>query len=222
MCSPVQFPHHLTETNTSSERELATVSRAVVRTMVGSHRSAVKDTVTIHSQNSRGLPCRKLEELLATMKEKNIFAWCVQETWRLKLEELDHHDTGCITINHGLQEKDCRRGRLGVMIVLGPLAKAAYERGGCKNKTYGLRIVTVRLVLQDAKDKIIKIKLVSAYAPTSSATEAEKQTFKDHLRRVVMDTNEDEILVIGADINASCGTNRALSLIHISEPTRPY
>ena len=150
----------------------AQASRAAAGT-TRRRRSAVKDTVTIHSQNSRGLPCRKLEELLATMKEKNIFAWCVQETWRLKLEELDHHDTGCITINHGLQEKDCRRGRLGVMIVLGPLAKAAYERGGCKNKTYGLRIVTVRLVLQDAKDKIIKIKLVSAYAPTSSATEVE-------------------------------------------------
>ena len=74
VCCHVQLPHHLTETNTSSERELATVSRAGVRTMVGSHRSAVKDTVTIHSQNSRGLPCRKLEELLATMKEKNIFA----------------------------------------------------------------------------------------------------------------------------------------------------
>lgn len=176
---------------------------------MGSPRSAVKDTVTIHSQNSRGLPGRKLEELLATMKKKNIFAWCLQETWRLKLEELDHHDTGCITINHGLQEKDCRRGRLGVMIVLSPLAKAAYERGGCRKKTYGLRIVSVRLVLEDAKDKIIKIKLVSAYAPTSNATDVEKQTFKDHLRRAVMDTNKDEILVIGADINASCGTNKA-------------
>ena len=51
------------------------MSRAGVRTMVGSHRSAVKDIVTIYSQNSRGLPCCKLEELLATMKEENIFAW---------------------------------------------------------------------------------------------------------------------------------------------------
>ena len=42
------------------------------------------------------------------------------------MEELDHYDTGCITIYHGLQEKDCRRGQLGVMIVLSPLAKAAY------------------------------------------------------------------------------------------------
>ena len=83
--------------NTLSERELTTVSRAGVRTMVGSHRSAVKDTVTIYSQNSRGLPCCKLEELLATMKEENIFAWretcengeirCRFHRWHVKGED---------------------------------------------------------------------------------------------------------------------------------------
>ncbi len=107
----------------------------------------MKDTVTIYSQNSRGLRDDKLEEVLATLKEKNIFAWCVQESWRIKIEQLDHHDTGCLSINHGPDEKLCRRGSLGVMIILSPLAKAAYERGGCKKKVYGLRIISVLLVM---------------------------------------------------------------------------
>ena len=51
--------------------------------------------------------------------------------------------------------------------------------------------MTVRLVLLDAKNKIIN-QISERYAPTSSATDMEKQT-KDHIRRVVMDTNEDEI-----------------------------
>ena len=183
----------------------AQASRAAAGTTRG-RRSAVKDTVTIYSQNSRGLRTDKLEEVLATMKEKNIFAWCVQESWRIKMEQLDHHDTGCLSINHGPDEKLCRRGSLGVMIILSPLAKAAYERGGCKKKVYGLRIVSVLLVMEDEKGKMIKLRLVSAYAPTSSATDDKHDMFRGHLRQVVQDAQQqDEILIVGADINASCG-----------------
>ena len=183
----------------------AQASRAAAGTTRG-RRSAVKDTVTIYSQNSRGLRTDKLEEVLATMKEKNIFAWCVQESWRIKMEQLDHHDTGCLSINHGPDEKLCRRGSLGVMIILSPLAKAAYERGGCKKKVYGLRIVSVLLVMEDEKGKTIKLRLVSAYAPTSNATDDKHDMFRGHLRQVVQDAQrQDEILIVGADINASCG-----------------
>jgi len=175
----------------------AQASRAAAGT-TRRRRSAVKDTVTIYSQNSRGLRDDKLEEVLATMKEKNIFAWCVQESWRIKMEQLDHHDTGCLSINHGPDEKLCRRGSLGVMIILSPLAKAAYERGGCKKKVYGLRIVSVLLVMEDEKGKTIKLRLVSAYAPTSSATDDKHDMFRGHLRQVVQDAQrQDEILIGG-------------------------
>ena len=92
-------------------------------------RSAVKDTVKIYSQNSRGLRADKLEEVLATMKEENVFAWTLQETWRLDTIEHDNDD-GYVTINHGPKEKLCRRGSFGVMVVLSPAAVKAYERGG--------------------------------------------------------------------------------------------
>ena len=92
------------------------------------------------------------------------------------------------------------------MIILSPLAKAAYERGGCKKKVYGLRIVSVLLVMEDEKGKMIKLRLVSAYAPTSSATDDKHDMFRGHLRQVVQDAQQqDEILIVGADINASCG-----------------
>ena len=172
--------------------------------------SAVKDTVTIYSQNSRGLRTDKLEEVLATLMKFGVFAWCLQETWRLKLEELDHHDTGCMSINHGLQEKECRRGSLGVMIVLSPRAKAAYVRGGCKQKTYGRRVLSVLLVLEDPQGKVMKIRLVSAYAPTSNHAEDMHELFRGHLRQAARDAKQNnEILVVGADINASCGRHVA-------------
>ena len=103
------------------------------------------------------------------------------------MEQLDHHDTGCLSINHGPDVKLCRRGSLGVMIILSPLAKAAYERGGCKKKVYGLRIVSVLLVMEDEKGKTIKLRLVSAYAPTSNATDDKHDRFRGHLREVVQD-----------------------------------
>ena len=173
-------------------------------------RSAVKDTETIYSQNSRGLRTDKLEEVMATLMKLGLLAWCLQETWRLKLEQLDHHDTGCLSINHGLEEKVCRRGSLGVMIVLSPRAKAAYERGGCKKKTYGIRILSVLLVMEDEHEKMVKIRLVSAYAPTSNHPEDEHELYRGHLQQAVTEAKQNnEILIVGTDMNASCGRHDA-------------
>ena len=80
----------------------------------------------------------KLEEVLVTLKENG-----AQETWRLNVEELKHIDTGCSSINHGLKDRSCRRGSLGVMIILSPLVVKAYVRGGSKKKTFGDRTISV-------------------------------------------------------------------------------
>ena len=103
----------------------------------------MKDTVKIYSQNSRGLRAAALEEVLATMKKEGVFVWLLQETWRLNTEE-HHHEDGYVTINHGPKEKLCRRGSLGVMIVLSPAAVEAYVRGGNRRMTYGLRVYGIK------------------------------------------------------------------------------
>ena len=69
----------------------AQASRAAAGAIDG-RRSAVKDTVKIYSQNSRGLRAAALEEVLATMKKEGVFAWLLQETWRLNTEEHHHED----------------------------------------------------------------------------------------------------------------------------------
>ena len=183
--------------------EPALASRAAVGAD-GKRRSAVKDTVKFYSQNSRGLRADKLEEVLATMKKEDVFVWMLQETWRLKTEEHDNDD-GYVTINHGPDEKLCRRGSLGVMVVLSPEAVKAYERGGSMRQTYGLRVLSVKLVLLDDKKREVKLRVVSAYAPTSAASKEEKELYEDNLGQAISDTAEDEILIIGADTNASCG-----------------
>ena len=186
----------------------AQASRAAAGATDG-RRSAVKDTVKIYSQNSRGLRAAALEEVLATMKKEEVFVWALQETWRLNTEE-HHHEDGYVTINHGPKEKLCRRGSLGVMLVLSPAAVEAYVRGGNKRRAYGLRVLAVDLVLLDEKDKVVKMRIVSAYAPTSQATVEQKENYEMHLTRAIEDNEEDSVLIIGSDVNASCGRDTAM------------
>ena len=123
----------------------------------------------------------KLEEVLATMKEENVFSWMLQETCQLHTIEHDSDD-GYVTINHGSKEKLCRRCSLGVMIVLSPVAVKAYENGGSVRETYyGLRVLSVLLVLLDDKGTDFYLRLVSAYAPTLAASDAEKKSYEDNL-----------------------------------------
>ena len=189
----------------------AQASRAAAGAIDG-RRSAVKDTVKIYSQNSRGLRAAALEEVLATMKKEGVFAWLLQETWRLNTEE-HHHEDGYVTVNHGPKEKLCKRGSLGVMIVLSPAAVEAYVRGGNRRMTYGLRVLALDLVLMDGKDKPVKMRIVSAYAPSSQATIQEKEDYEANLSHAIEDTAQDTVLIIGADVNASCGpSKRAVSI----------
>jgi len=178
----------------------------------------VKDTVKIYSQNSRGLRAAALEEVLATMKKEEVFVWMLQETWRLDTVE-HHHEDGYVTVNHGPKEKLCRRGSLGVMIVLSPAAVEAYVRGGNRRQAYGLRVLALDLVMLDGKDRPVKMRVVSAYAPTSQATAQEKEDYEMHLARAIEDTAQDTVLIIGADVNASCGRNTALLHNIMNTPT---
>jgi hypothetical protein len=84
-------------------------------------------------------------------------------------------------IHNGLASKVCRRGSLGVAIVLSPLAKRAWEKGGSKVHFFGDRIIAAWLRLEDMVGKPLIIVLVSAYAPHSGSTREEKEAFAGNL-----------------------------------------
>jgi len=78
-----------------------------------------KQYVNIVSQNTRGLSEDKEEELINSWKKRNVFAGCLQETWRAGgLTQWENN--GFVFIHNGLAEKPCSRGAQGVAVVLGP------------------------------------------------------------------------------------------------------
>jgi hypothetical protein len=85
--------------------------------------------IKVYSQNSRGLKATNLEEVLATSKTQSVFAWCLQETWRLD-NYITKHDGGYYCLYHGPKEKLSRRGSLGVAIMLSPQAWKGFLDGG--------------------------------------------------------------------------------------------
>lgn len=88
--------------------------------------------MTITSQNVQGFKLEKEQDLLNNVINNNVFAAALQETWRLGDTELRDPEKGCIIINHAPSERICRRGALGVAIVLSPAAVKAWEKGGKK------------------------------------------------------------------------------------------
>ena len=158
--------------------------------------------IKVYTQNSRGLRATNLEEVLATMKTQSVFAWCLQETWRIGSPILKY-EGGYHCIYHGPTEKLNRRGSLGVAIMLDPQAWQGYLDGGQKRKCYGLRIMAITIKLTDVKGKVISIRLVTAYAPHSGCTDKEKTLYENNLELAIKSCGEDQILVVGTDANAS-------------------
>ena len=70
-----------------------------------------------------------MEEMLAWIRTlKGVYAACLQETW--KLGDTVEENTGCVLLNHGPEVKLCKRGSLGVAILLSPSAQKAWEKAG--------------------------------------------------------------------------------------------
>ena len=166
--------------------------------------------MTITSQNVQGFKLEKEQDLLNNVINNNVFAAALQETWRLGDTELRDPEKGCIIINHAPSERICRRGALGVAIVLSPAAVKAWEKGGNKILYFGPRIVAVRLVLEDALRKPIKFLIASGYAPHSGRPQEEKDDFADNLQQCFDACGKDEIPVIALDTNASLGVRSKL------------
>ena len=67
-----------------------------------------KQYVSILSQNLRGSNSAKEAELILRLKERQIWAACLQETW--KQGDSVHKNEGFTFLEHGLAEKICLRG----------------------------------------------------------------------------------------------------------------
>ena len=153
------------------------------------------------SLNTRGLGDEKIEELLRAMRKKNIFAFAIQETWRLGQDEFVKDGFRILTNN-----RSAGRKRGGVAIVLSPAAVAAWKLGGSVVNCFGDRVISIKLRLADAFRKPIDVIFASAYAPVSNACRSVKDEYHNNLQFCVDHCGNDDILILGTYANASMGT----------------
>ncbi len=95
----------------------------------------------------------------------DMHAACLQKTWMLGDTDEELHKY--VILNHGPPAKLCKRGSLGVAIVLSPRCASvgqSRERATTLVLHFGLRIIAVRLLIDDRVGEPVKIFLVSAYA----------------------------------------------------------
>jgi hypothetical protein len=145
-----------------------------------------------------------VEEEVAWFGKMRGFALCLQETWRLG-NTLEEHE-GCILMNTGPEKKLCRRGSLGVAILLSKEAKEAWKAAGSQIMRYGLRVMATRLRVRGwQKDVELTIFLVSSYSPVGDAPQEEREEYFVNLQQAYDDCGASEILVCGMDANGSVG-----------------
>ena len=172
-------------------------------------RRGAKVTVKFVTQNLRGLKTEtRLEELFAYVQRSDVFAACVQETWRPDSEQLQNGP--CLLLCTGLKSEQLRgkRGSQGVGIVLSSAAVDCWKLGGCElHEDLGARVIAARLVAKDKDNKDVGIFLVSAYAPVSTASDEEWQDYYERLQECIDRRRPQDILLIGSDCNSSIGTS---------------
>ena len=157
--------------------------------------------VQLLSQNVRCFTDDKETELLERMRARDIFAACLQETWKTSRSLWSSAD-GYVTISHG---RDTDGRGQGTAIVLSPAARKAWKRVGEPIYRFGTRIVAVRLQLVDHRKRTRHLYLASAYAPHSGLPLTERDLYLDHLQECLSACPTGDILIIGSDLNASLG-----------------
>ena len=137
------------------------------------------------TQNVRGLTPEKLEMIIHTMKDRGIHAAALQEAWAAVPSGRDNNETdGFLIIWHGEIVRPCNRGRLGIVIILSPVARLAWEaRGELMRKDRVGRVMTVDLALEGQRT----LRLGSAYFPTTGTSSDERQAFYDEMTRYSAD-----------------------------------
>ena len=132
-------------------------------------------SVNCLGHNVRGLKDEKLEELVEHMRQRRIWAYALQETWRVG--DFQMESDGFLFINHGYPERRCSRGSGGVGFVLSPEARKAWEAAGSKVMHFGERIVAIKLRITDMNGQRLDVMMVSAYAPVGASPVEEREAF---------------------------------------------
>ncbi|XP_071706713.1 uncharacterized protein [Rutidosis leptorrhynchoides] len=127
--------------------------------------------------------------LIVTFLKSNVDIGCVQETrWR---------GEGAVDIkDYRLWYSGSRIARNGVGIFLGKLHKDNIVDVG----RFSDRIMSVSLIIKEETFTVI-----SAYAPHTGLSDAEKMSFWELLDEVVMGFPADHRLIIGGDLNGHIG-----------------
>ena len=156
----------------------------------------IESWIHVLSQNMRGMVRDEhVEEFDSWFKCLKAYAACLQETWKLG-NTTEEHD-GTLILNHGPPAKLCKRGSLGVAIVLNGKARKDWERAGSIVLYFGMRIIATRLHLTDPKGKVVKLFIASAYAPVGAAPNEEREEYANHLQQCINACAKDEVLIIG-------------------------
>ena len=190
------------------------VSRAPRSSSMSQRRKRKAVVEKFVSQNAQGMKSDEhLEELVSSMNQNNVFAACLQETWRTGKESLIHGD--CQLLFAGLNVHRSRRGEQGVGIALSAEAVLAWKAvGSTLYNDFGARIIAVRLCVKDIHGKDIFIFLVSVYAPVGNADQDLWDSFFDNLDRCIAKKEHGDILIIGSDLNSSMGCNHNSNVNH--------
>ena len=130
------------------------------------------------SQNVQGLKSQsRLDELFHIVKTRNILAACVQETWRCGFEIIEHDNCRLITVGLDVNNQS-RRGSQGVGIVLSAEGTESWKAAGSVvHQDFGARVLAVRMLLRDVRERDVGVYLVSAYAPVGNADD---QVWDEH------------------------------------------
>ena len=88
----------------------------------------------------------------------------------------------------------------GVAVALNPSMRAAWTRAGCVVETVGSRLLRIQLLLGKRTFHVI-----SVYAPTFRATDADKEEFYNNLKMLCGKCKAGEELVVLGDFNARVG-----------------
>ena len=145
------------------------------------------------------------------MKDRGIHAAALQEAWAAVPSGRDNDEIdGFLIIWHGETVRSCNRGRLGVVIILSPVARLAWEARGelVRKDRVGAwagprgRVMTVDLALEGQRT----LRLGSAYFPTTGASSDERQAFYDEMTRYSAD---GEPRANTADVEPQSGSSAA-------------
>ena len=164
---------------------------------------------------------QKMELSIAALRRSNIFAATIQETWRAGTERLSLHEYTLIL--HGPQTQH-QRGSKGVGIILSPDGVTAWNRTSCTMyDDLGPRILAIRLQVDTPSDpNPMDIFLIAAYAPVSNADPVAWDEYYDNLEICINRSKPSDLLIIGADCNASLGIASGTPLNSIGHYGLPH